>query len=249
MNVIVTCDFQESENCRRTYIMSKRSEIKNRKRNNGKIICLYCSRKIKTSGRNNGNCKYKTLSDCFFENIDTHNKAYILGFIAGDGHISKNNTISIFIHLKDKFLLERIRHEICPDIPITQNQNGLVGINICSSQICQDVRNHLMVTPGKKSHQIKFPNILDKFKWDFLRGLFDADGSINRLGHKKGHPVCAITSNSSKMLDVIESISNSKCYRSKTQIQWVKNHALDFLGKLYWNCDMKLIRIYNLFGY
>ena len=51
-----------------------------------------------------GNVKY-------FQNIDTHQKAYFLGFIAADGAIV-NNTLTITIHKKDIELLEKLKSEI-----------------------------------------------------------------------------------------------------------------------------------------
>jgi hypothetical protein len=62
----VSCDFKVSKKCRNTYKMEFRFYCKYIKNNNGKLPCIYCSREIKFSGRNNPNTKYKSLDDNFF---------------------------------------------------------------------------------------------------------------------------------------------------------------------------------------
>ena len=64
----------------------------------------YCSRVcwgISVLGRGNQNSRYKQLDDTFFSEIDSPSKAYLLGWIASDGTIGKNGTISIALHKRD----------------------------------------------------------------------------------------------------------------------------------------------------
>ncbi|MBC8427537.1 MAG: hypothetical protein H8D97_01460, partial [Proteobacteria bacterium] len=110
--ISINCDFQISENCDNESKKLLKETIKNKKRNAGQYICLSCSRKLKASGRNNPNCKYKTLNDNFFNQPNTEEKAYILGFIAGDGHLGQDGKVLIQIHKKDILLLTQIRNII-----------------------------------------------------------------------------------------------------------------------------------------
>jgi hypothetical protein len=45
--------------CKKTFNASIRNINRTKLNNNGKIICLNCSRELKSSGRDNPNCKYK----------------------------------------------------------------------------------------------------------------------------------------------------------------------------------------------
>src|SRR6476469_1999984 len=99
------CDSRTSHKCRVRWLVSARLLRRTKARNNDKNICVYCSRAIKSTGRNNPNCKYKSLDDCFFDNVDTEEKAYFLGWIASDGSISKNGSINIFVQKKDAGIL------------------------------------------------------------------------------------------------------------------------------------------------
>ena len=85
--VEVECDFKVNKKCKNIYKTSYKSYFKNISRNNGKLICLFCSRDMKFSGRNNPNCKYKNIDDNYFQQINKE-KAYLLGWIASDGCVS-----------------------------------------------------------------------------------------------------------------------------------------------------------------
>ena len=55
--------------------------------------------------------KYDIIEN-YFENIDTPNKAYILGLFFSDGTVSKNgNQIALSLQARDKHLLDDINHE------------------------------------------------------------------------------------------------------------------------------------------
>ena len=60
--------------------------------------------------RDNNSYKSKKVDENFFHDIDTQEKAYILGFFFADGCLTKKGTFGIKI--KDKELLERIKQEL-----------------------------------------------------------------------------------------------------------------------------------------
>lgn len=235
------CDFKASKKCKNVWITEYRNLMKTFEENNEKIMCLNCMRVLKYKGRNNPSCKYRKLDDSFFSKIDSEEKAYLLGWIASDGHIRKRATI-IEIHEKDKETLLTLKDIICPemDIKSVKRKTGTHAYLIISSkQISEDLCGLLKIKPGKKSDVVQFPDLdNDKLKWQFLRGYFDGDGCICSNLAKKTSPRCSISSNSKDMLLSIKNFTKIPCSISRNAIEWQGNNALDFLGKLYDDCKI-----------
>lgn len=248
--VQVECLFNSSEKCQNIVEREYRDALKNMNRNNGKFICLPCSRHIKASGSNNPNCKYR-FDHSMFKSVDTEEKAYLLGWIASDGHISKSNwTISIQIKYNDIDCLKRLKNIVCDDIPIVVYEKTvtMVGIEINSKEMCLDVCRLLQINRGKKSNIVNFPNLNDdELTWAFIRGYFDGDGTIR---HINSHALsCSISSNSINMLTAISKFSNIPCEKITNELTYNGTNCLDFLGKLYGDAsnELYLLRKYNLY--
>ena len=59
------------------------------------------------------------VNDNFFDNIDTEEKAYVLGFLFADGCIyKKRSQVYIKLNRKDKCILEKINTALCSNFPI-----------------------------------------------------------------------------------------------------------------------------------
>ena len=208
--VEVECDLKIVEKCRNIFSISYRDARASLTRNSNKILCFYCSHRFKYSGRGNPNCKYKTLDDNFFKNINTDFKAYLLGWICSDGCVSKNgSTISIKIKKDDFRMVEYLRDNFCEELPIvfTDEQVKLV---INSNIIVKDVCYLLKITPGKKSNKISFPKLeTEQLTWAFIRGVFDGDGAVSDPNrNKKRFPVVNITSSSPHFLKELKILIN-----------------------------------------
>lgn len=233
--VEVQCDFEVSNRCRGTYRISRRAAARNRERNDGKLICLYCSRATKFMGRANPNAKYKSLDDSFFQTVDTEGKAYLLGWIASDGSV-REGRIQIAIQSRDRPFLERLRTIICEKLPVQSIRGGeLVGFTINSTEIVRDVCRWLDIEPGPKSAIVNFPDLSsDALKWAFLRGFFDGDGSIPAPTTERS-PRCSITTASGRMRTAIMDVTSSAYYHDPEEgkLEWYGNNALDFLHRLY----------------
>lgn len=136
--------------------------------------------------------KDKTLNVDYFQNIDTPNKAYVLGFIMADGCImktskqqKKDNRLYIGISEKDKNILEFIKEELNSQCDIVQyvnknsySSNPKVKLYINSQKVCHDLKN-LGVTRNKTGKECIPPQIINsEFLFDFLKGFFDGDGSV-----------------------------------------------------------------------
>lgn len=136
------------------------------------------------------NSKY-TISQNFFEKIDTQEKAYILGFISADGCVHKTSLI-INISNNDIEILEKIKENIGSTHPIKISAerksilNGkiiksgkMAALRIVNKKISIDLFN-LGIVP-KKSLTLKFPTndqVPNNLIRHFIRGYFDGDGSV-----------------------------------------------------------------------
>lgn len=249
--VDVECDFKISKKCKNKYKLQYRKALEWAKNNNGRILCKYCSAAIKQSGRANTNCKYKSLDDNFFEVVDTELKAYLLGWIASDGHIAKKTSaIIINIHKRDGVVLEQIKNSFCKELKIKYNKKrGMASLTINSKKIHEDVCKLLGIDGGgKKSDIVKFPSLYsDELRWAFLRGYFDGDGHVGLKKSRFPYPRCSISSDSISMLNSIKEFTGNPAKIVKNQIEWYGTSALDFLHKLYVNAKFYLQRKQNMY--
>jgi hypothetical protein len=120
----------------------------------------------------------------YFENIDSNEKAYWLGFISADGSLSKNG-YKLSFGVKDSDILEKFKRAISSGSPVsdfnvyderTDKTYNRYSLQICSKEFCQYIRNHGV--DENKSKVFKFPKIDEKYYSHFIRGLYDGDGSI-----------------------------------------------------------------------
>lgn len=216
----------------------------------GKDICLYCSRALKHTGRNNPNCKYKKLDDNMFSNIDSEYKAYLLGLIASDGSICTNSCCTVEIHERDYELLKTIKEKMKLDclLKISKERERAI-LAISSKQVCRDLLNLLKVEDKTAlSHDIRIPDFKSKeLMYAFLRGHFDGDGSISPITRESISPWCSITSFSKLFLDDLSQIIPIPFKRNNNSIYYSGTNAIDFLGKIYNHSNIHLDRKYTLY--
>lgn len=225
----VSCDWNLSEKCRQIYKKQYKIIVRDRIVNNGSDVCLFCSRKGKSSGAANGNSRY-SYDRNFFANIDSEVKAYILGLIASDGHVSDGRT-SIFLNANDYRLISLIADIFHSPV---KKRVDMVGITISSNEMSDDICRHLQISPGKKADSVKFPRLAsDELGWSFIRGYFDGDGHVSSTKSKKRHPRCDITSNSYEMLKSIKEFAGVSASLTDTRLYFSGLSALDFLGHIY----------------
>jgi len=237
--VLCECDAKISEKCFGNKLGMYCDFITNIE-NNGKYICLYCSRKISSSRENNTATKHY-IDDNYFSNIDSEEKAYILGWIASDGAIHKKGW-SILVHKKDWRILYFIKDAICPSLKIYKYKQ-YIRLNVYSSKMSLDLCSLLKIGFSKKSHIVQMPELeSNELLWCFLRGYFDGDGSVNSPSKSYKYPACNITSNSKTILEQISKFSQIPNCISGSQIVFSGNNALDFLSKLYDNANVCLHR-------
>jgi len=151
--------------------------------------------------------------------------AYVLGLIITDGCISKTGVISL--SMNDKELLEKVKkvmasaHNITP----SKHQKGLYCFHFAREKLVKDLEK-LCVVP-RKSLIVRFPGVPKVFLPDFLRGVFDGDGSVFFDKRRPNFPLRSKFVSSSQ--DFIEGLEESlsslgmpkrTVYKQKTKNGW-----------------------------
>lgn len=253
VQLLVECQLKLSEKCYGQKMITKENIRKNMKSNNGVYICVACTRRVTQSGNMSSNRKYKDIDDSFMKNIDTEEKAYLLGWISSDGHLMKSSHgIAIGIHSDDIKILETLRDIISKNLKIYKFENrNIVNLSISSTEMCLDVCRHLQIKPGKKSHTVKFPKLDSDFlTWAFIRGVFEGDGHIVKLTRKSRRRRCNITSESEDFLNALKSFCNDVGHiHSKDTFELNGDNAMNFLNSIYQfsNPKFRLERKYNVY--
>lgn len=158
----------------------------------------------------------------YFNEIDSSEKAYWLGFIYTDGYVTeKTNRFGMELNIKDmphiqNFLdcmesNQKIRTRIRKNKFESREQEYLESCSfLLNNKRLHDDLINLGVLPNK-SKIIEFPSesILQKeYQLDFIRGLIDGDGTIGLFNTSNGYkkPHVSLVSASEKFILQIQSI-------------------------------------------
>lgn len=122
--------------------------------------------------------KKSVFNENYFENIDTEEKAYWLGFLFADGYISKNLK-KVVLSLAETEPLDKIL--IC--IQSNQKYGTYYSKNKCyySLHITSEKMVSDLIKLGctnRKTFTLEYPNLKSRFHRHFIRGYFDGDGSV-----------------------------------------------------------------------
>lgn len=135
------------------------------------------------------------VDQTYFENIDTRNKAYTLGFMYSDGNVQGDySSWRITLKHDDKIILEKIKEDIKYEGDLKfknarayKKRNGEMStsspqysLSVGRKKMCYDLFN-LGCVPNK-TWKLRFPTekqVPKQFLADFCRGYWDGDGSIS----------------------------------------------------------------------
>lgn len=173
---------------RRLYLTEKRSleDIARLYGASRIAVWKYCksekiTRRTRSEARLEAQKKDKVPQSHFEINENFFNKwspemAYVLGLIITDGCITDTGKISL--DMNEKELLEKVRRVMRSqhNITLSKHQEGLYCFHFARERLVKDLAD-LGVLP-RKSLNVKLPAIPDAFLKDFIRGVFDGDGSI-----------------------------------------------------------------------
>lgn len=140
----------------------------------------------KTNNIARDNRRTFTINHNYFNQIDTKEKAYWLGFFAADGYISESKDyVSLGLQSRDKEHIEKFLKAIGSNKPVKmiktnkqQYDQAYVAIN--STQMVSDLKRHGVFQ--NKSLLLKYPSddsIPKDLQIYWILGYFDGDGSIN----------------------------------------------------------------------
>lgn len=209
----------------------------------------------------------------YFENIDTEQKAYWLGFICADGWIShkKNNAgvVGISIQYSDIQHLKKFNKSIGGNYKIIDywskssiRENELISSHICRIEVYSIKMYNDLVNLGlsnKKTYNMGFPDIDKKYVIPFLRGYFDGDGGLSYTGNNPKIIGLSYWSASPKMIEGIsKSLDDYKIEYTLTNYQKQgfakmyfisihsnQNNAKRFLNLIYEDAKIYLNRKYQ----
>lgn len=144
--------------------------------------------KYNLSLRNNKEKNKKYICNInYFEDINTPEKAYWLGFIFADGFIGKNNgydRFGISISVVDKQHLYKFKEMINSTHPIntyTVSSGYKQGVEYCRIIIAEEKLVNDLIKQGCVHHKTNIlqpPNIPKSLRKHWIRGYLDGDGSI-----------------------------------------------------------------------
>ena len=218
---------------------------------------------IEQYGLQNEN-KYSKVVDYrkdYFHKIDTKEKAYIIGFLLGDSHLSKDDKFELSVQLNDKEIIDFMISEFGGHLSISTITNKIkkqypnATLKVGENTIIRDIK---MLFGGRLKEERHIPIIKPKLERYLVQGFFDAEGCITWGKRKDRNRIWQKISFTSqyRMLEGIQNIldkngisskikpkSNEKCYvmefASKKQVS-------DFLNYIYPNNEFIILnRKYN----
>lgn len=125
----------------------------------------------------------------FFERIDSHEKAQVLGFIAADGCVRpQNGTIVIGIANEDHAYLEWMKGVVgyTGEVKVypsrRPNEQPMSWLHFCSPKMVADIT--ALGCGPRKSLTLAFPTsdqVPDEFLSSYMLGYFEGDGSLSSI--------------------------------------------------------------------
>ena len=230
----------------------------------------YILNRINTPRRTRSESAQKySFNEHYFDEIDTPNKAYILGLFASDGCNEETyHRFSIGLKYTDVDILKKIQKEIGSNHPLyykpprdnidilsdgrtIENHSAMYKLQIGNVHASEMLSKYGIVQ--RKTHTLQFPDWLDKSLLShYIRGFLDGDGSIGN--NNNGYAV---------------RFYGQKCFLEKLQMHLEKTLGIDMkfrehgsiyvlyvykkqycqkiLNYIYQDADLYLDRKYNVY--
>ena len=234
------------------------------------------SKFFKTKGyERRQNLKKAAVNESIFDNIDSAEKAYILGFYIADGYIT-GPTFGISLNYQDREILEKLRDCMSPMSKITEekehiDKNGVVKhtmLRFCfRNKHIIEILNTYGIGYNKTYLEKRIKHLIpNEFMWDFVRGYFDGDGCISSSNVTKivndreyyyNNLGWTIISKDKTILEELDNFFheegiNTCVYPDSKGNYLVGSHSkieiLKIYNKLYTNCDFYMKRKRNKFN-
>lgn len=200
------------------------------------------------------------IDENFFDEIDTPEKAYVIGLLWSDGcNKTDRGTVTLKLQEEDRHILEDIKKLIRTDRPLyfykktNDSHHSMYSLEITNKHI-----SDMLDTLGMKSAKsliLEFPEWLDKTLYaSFLRGIVDGDGCIFKASGAYCVSIVGTKSLCEYIQVFLKSIAiNSKIYSYNDNGVTVslyisgKNNSTKFLDYIYKDATIYLKRKYDIY--
>lgn len=202
--------------------------------------------------------KKHTVNENYFKTW-SEEMAYLLGYIITDGNVAWDvnkcyNSLTITAAAKDREHLEKLRKLIKSSKPLLYGRStNSYRLIVANKNICKDLMK-FGINP-RKSKNVMFPEIPQKYISHFVRGVIDGDGSAKYLKRPRSpYFEISIASGSYDFISGLKKaiyqnigtdskISKTKtcyllrysCKRGKTLAKWIYKNTNLFLIRKYKN--------------
>jgi len=139
---------------------------------------------FKERGQSKKRNSWKEKNLNFFEEINSPESAYYLGWLASDGFVqTKTSTVGITLQARDKDVLEKLSSFIYKEKPLLFKKRqkphwqDTYSLLIYGKKFCYDLKKFGII--DRKSFSIGISELIPKeFLKFFIRGFFEGDGCI-----------------------------------------------------------------------
>ncbi len=206
--------------------------------------------------------KRYTINENYFENIDTEEKAYWLGFLYADGYVrmkyERSGELKLKLAIKDKEHIELFKKCLDSTHPIKDVNSKVIvdgreykslcsAFSVYNTKLVQDL--YKIGCVNVKTFLITIPNIDSELIRHFIRGYFDGDGCIHLTKNSNG-ATCSIISNEifiNGIKNILGYGNIRKCDNIYVISFGAKENILYFYHLLYDNSTIYLKRKKDLF--
>jgi len=198
----------------------------------------YHLNKMSITRSNKENSRKYFVDHDYFENINTQEKAYWLGYLFADGYVSSSNGKRVGVTSKDIDHIEAFRDDLGATYPVniyeahTSYGDSVYGrLLISSEKMYSDLVRLGCVE--KKSKILLPPEIELDMERHFLRGFYDGDGSIKKHKLSKTGYVLSLVSTKEMIEWTQERVGGSVRYQESKDIWYldtsITTERLDYL--------------------
>lgn len=134
----------------------------------------------------------------YFQEVCTPLQAYILGLLASDGWVTRNE-IAIKLSAKDEQLVRLVRNQLAPLHRVVPVKPNMFSFRVSSQQMRNDLARFNIVPC--KSLILEYPSLLSsELDNSFILGCFDGDGCLSKRGN--GHRWSLVSGSEQFLRDV-----------------------------------------------